>query len=112
MKNVVRSWEIHEIVFQIYMCWLIKYNIILHDYDLLLTFLTLCTLIDTTHPVRHHLEPFYGIGYMLSGYNSSLPSEGSERPLGEYSQHYKHVCGNVTDIVSDTSDDLFFLNGR
>lgn len=84
----------------------------LRSLQLYLMFFTLCTFIDTSHPVRQHSELFYGIGYMLSGYNSSLPSEDSERPLGEYGQHYKHVCGNVTDIVSDTSDDLFFLNGR
>ncbi len=32
--------------------------------------------------------------------------------LTEYMKHYKGVCENATDVVTDTSDDLFFLNGK
>jgi hypothetical protein len=32
--------------------------------------------------------------------------------LTEYSKHYESICGHFTDVVTDTSDDLFFLNGK
>ena len=60
-----------------------------------------------------------GIGYMLHSDNNSSSSSSSALdncqligPLTEYDQHYYQVSGNVTGIVSDTSDDLWFLNGR
>ena len=32
--------------------------------------------------------------------------------LTEFSKYYRGICENTTDVVTDTSDDLFFLNGE
>ena len=32
--------------------------------------------------------------------------------LTEFSKYYRGICENATDVVTDTSDDLFFLNGE
>lgn len=81
--------------------------------SIVFNFLFILTVaIGLNHPTSQNSEPFYGIGFTTCGYNSSLPSEDNELSLEEYGRHYKRVCGNATDIVSDTSDDLFFLNGE
>ena len=50
----------------------------------------------------------------------ALPSEPStscvkvteNTLLTEYMKHYKNISENATDVVTDTSDDLFFLYGK
>ena len=58
--------------------------------------------------------------FILLEHITILPSESSTSGTKvidstvstEYFKHYNSICGNATDIVTDTSDDLFFLYGK
>ena len=56
---------------------------------------------------------FLGTINVLASVTSTSCSESKDSAVvTEYSEHYKSICDNVTDVVTDTSDDLFFLYGR
>ncbi|CAB3982310.1 Hypothetical predicted protein [Paramuricea clavata] len=44
--------------------------------------------------------------------SSHIQVKDSTSHTFEYLRHYKVVCEDSTDVVTDSSDDLFFLNGE